>query len=181
MTAGLPDAASWRVVGHVGKPHGVKGAFWMHVASNHADWLVSQPAFWVQACDEMVRWNILRSRRQREAILLEVDSVRSRDQAESLRGRALFLPDAACREVLDPDEHLISDLVGLTLVDVDDRRPYGTITAVIPSVGQDLLQVQAPDQSTFLFPFADGLVHDVDLKQGCVRITMPQGLQDLNS
>ena len=54
----------------------------------------------------------------------------------------------------------------------------GTLVGVIENPGQALLEVSREGESV-LVPFVDEIVNDVDIEQGVVRVTLPNGLLDL--
>ncbi len=149
--------------------------------SDFPDWLASRPCFYADTGEkELAKWKVLEARFQSKRLVLRVDAVPGRNEAETARGTELYVPEADARKVLaDPDFFFNSDLVGLELVDEVDGTRYGQVSSVFDMPGQNLLEISEKKGTTFLFPFSLNLVKQVDLEKGELRVTMPEGLIDL--
>jgi 16S rRNA processing protein RimM len=147
------------VVGRVGRPHGVDGAFVVEQASDDAHRFdVGQQLFvsGVPAC-------IVESRRvggQRRAIKL--------DRAVE-RGAQLTVPRAAL-PALPEDSYYVVDLVGMEVV--DEHRAVGTVHDVLPGPANDVLELE----DGRLLPLVEDCVREVDLEGR--RILLNPGFTD---
>ena len=74
----------------------------------------------------------------------------------------------------DPEEFYDHQLVGLSVVDLEDRV-IGTVTGVVHGA-QDLLEVKATDGRPTLVPFVAALVPEVDVPGGRVVVADRPGL-----
>lgn len=124
--------------------------------------------------------------------IVELAGVIDRNQAEALQGCKLLVPESD-RPQLGEDEYHVLDLIGLEVFNQSTGETIGTVVDVIPA-GNDLLQVQlhqsvvsshgqkAKDkgQKTALIPFVKEIVPVVDIENGRVEITPPDGLLELN-
>lgn len=111
---------------------------------------------------------------KRDRLLVKFEGIDSRDQAEKLRG-PLYAPPGEARE-LEPDEYWPRDLIGCEVVDQEGRR-LGQVGAVVPSVGQDLLEVITPT-GPGLVPLVKPIVTAVDLDGRRITVDPPAGLLD---
>lgn len=109
-----------------------------------------------------------------DRLLVKFEGVDSRDQAEQLRG-AVYAPSGEVRE-LELDEYWPRDLIGCDIVDPDGHT-LGRVTTVVPSVGQDLLEVATPEGRA-LVPLVKAIVTTVDLESRRITVDAPPGLLD---
>lgn len=106
-----------------------------------------------------------------------LSDVRSRDDAEALKGTQLFVPRARLPSLPD-DEFYHADLV-----DLEVRDTGGTLLGRVKSVQNhgagDILEVQAAGKAgTILLPFTLAVVPTVDLTAGRIVVDPPEGLLD---
>lgn len=138
--------------------------------------------------------------------LIRLDHINDRDAALKLRGCVLYsLIEEKVDGLLEEDEYLVSDLVGLNVYleehedgDSNSRSfedlfvgfirgvVMGSEMCAIPGLGQDLLEVVLPSihggqgDEMVLVPFVPQIVSSVDLDGRMVVINPPKGLLDLS-
>jgi len=167
------------VVGRISRPHGVRGELAVEVRTDDPELrfavgavLATEPAAAGPVRVASARWHSGR-------LLLTVDGVSDRDQAEQLRGVLLVVDSAQLEEIADPDEFRDHQLIGLSVVSTDGER-VGEVTDVLHS-GQDLLVVAGTGKragADIMVPFVAELVPEVDLTAGSLVIDPPTGLLD---
>jgi 16S rRNA processing protein RimM len=148
------------VVGRVGKPHGLDGAFFVEQPSDDARWFRVGSKLWAGE-DELEVVVARRGSGGRPVIRLERDVP---------RGTQLEVPV----EALPPtgeDEYYAFQLVGLEVVEEPERR-LGRVVAVEPGVANDALALD----SGLLLPLVASCVRDIDLAAG--RILVAPGFSD---
>ena len=104
-------------------------------------------------------------------MLLTVAGVRDKDAADALRGAAVEVPRAAIP--LGPGEFLVSDLVGLEVVD-ETGTALGRAVAILPGA-QDLLVIH-DDAHERILPVVPEFILAVDRAAGRVVVRVPEGL-----
>ncbi len=162
-------------VGRVVKPHGLRGEVVVRAASDISGRLAPGVAVWVDG----VASHVETAREHQGRPLVRFAHVPDRTAAERLRGASVEAAPVPAEEL---DTYLVSELIGLPVVDGQDVR-LGTVTAMVevPAVaGYDLLEVTSPDGRTWLLPAADELVDVVDDDAGLrlVAAELPEGLLD---
>ena len=117
------------------------------------------------------RWN-------KDILLLGFAEVNDRNQAETLRGAKLFIETEELDEGDDEGwyEH---ELVGLQAR--VGSQVVGKVTALATMPVQDLLTVTTPEGEEILVPFVEQIVPEVNLEEGFVLLTPPDGLFELNA
>jgi 16S rRNA processing protein RimM len=117
------------------------------------------------------RWN-------KDILLLGFDEIETRNEAEALRGAKLFIETEELDE--DDDEGWYEhELVGLEAR--IGSRVVGKVTALNTMPVQDLLMVTTPDGGEVLIPFVEQIVPEVNIEEGFILLTPPDGLFELNS
>jgi len=135
------------VVGRVGRPHGLDGAFFVEQPSDDGRWFKTGARLWVGA-EELEVVAARRGAGGRPVIRLE---------REVPRGSELEVPV----EALPPTgagEYYAFQLVGLEVVE-DGAGSLGRVVAVEPGVANDALALD----SGLLLPLVEACVRDIDL------------------
>jgi 16S rRNA processing protein RimM len=165
------------VVGRIGRPHGVRGEVTVEVRSDDPDLRFYVGA--VLATDPASRGplTVTGKRWHRDVLLLTIEGIHSREDAETLRNTELLVDIADLPELEDPDSFYDHQLVGLT-ARLTDESELGEVTAVRHE-GADLLVVCRPEGGDLLIPFVAAIVPTVDLAGGFLVVDPPEGLLEL--
>lgn len=165
------------VLGHVVRAHGIRGAVRVRPASGRAqgtlELLGSLSKLYLGGAPCAVR----RARVDKDDLLLELDTLTNRDQAEAARGQALEVD----REQMPPpaeDELYLADVVGCTVVDRAGAT-LGRVTGSVDTGAHETLIVET-SQGERLLPFIEPLVVAVDLETRRIVYDPPVGLLDLD-
>jgi 16S rRNA processing protein RimM len=157
----------WLQVGVVVRAHGIRGA--LRVRGEGQALLALRRVFLDgKPC------TVSRARPDKAEVLLELDEVRDRDQAEALRGKPLFVARADLPP-LDENELFVADLVGCRVFDAAGRL-LGEVAATFPNGAQEVLEVRGARD--FLLPFCEPLVVEADLPARRIVCDPPPGLID---
>ena len=165
-------------VARIGKPHGIRGEVTVQVMTDAPeDRFVPGTEFTVEPASagpltvSSARWN-------KDILLLGFEEVADRNHAETLRGAKLFIETA---ELDDEDDEgwYEHELVGLEAR--VGSAPVGRVTALNTGTAQDLLMVTTPEGEEILVPFVEQIVPEVNIEEGFILLTPPEGLFELNS
>jgi 16S rRNA processing protein RimM len=147
------------VVGRVGKPHGVGGAFVVeHASDDAARFAVGAE---LVAGDAPVR--VEESKRSGGRLVVKLD--RPVERGTELRVPSTSLPPP------EPDSFYVFQLVGLEVVEEGGVR-LGVVKEVAPGVANDVLEL---DSGTLL-PLVEACVQEIDLEAR--RIVVSRGFAD---
>jgi 16S rRNA processing protein RimM len=172
------------VVGRVVKAHGIAGEVVVDVRTDDPyDRFAPGRSLRARARDKTERTYVIESMREHGArLLVRLDGVDGRAEADALRG-SLFVVDAAeLPPIEDPDEFYDHQLEGLRVRTVAGRD-VGTVAEVLHTAGGEILVVRPAegDGPEVLVPFVAAMVTTVSLTDGLIEIDPPDGLLDLDS
>ncbi len=112
-----------------------------------------------------------------KTILLSLDGVQERSQAEVLVGLELFIEKAELEE-LEAGNYYWDDLLGLAVYSVSGEY-IGELSAIIPTGSNDVYvarQSGSEAQTEVLIPALVSVIKEVDLDRKIMRVDLPEGL-----
>ena len=143
-------------IAKINKPHGIKGEV-------RATVLLDAPELFCRVkeaylCDRKVK---IRARRADDQVIVSIEGVLNRDDADLLRGKLIEV-DRADAESLKKGEYFISDLIGMTVF-VGGKK-IGEITDVYQNGRTaDVLLIRG--EKEIMIPFLKKLAASADLAQ----------------
>lgn len=117
---------------------------------------------------------IERARLDRHGAILKLGGVASRDDAERLRGRMLYVAEADAVK-LPGDSYFWHQIIGLR-VRSDAGEDLGQVAEIIPTGSNDVYVVRA-DGREILLPAIKDVVREIDLAGGIMTVHMMEGLR----
>lgn len=167
-----PDSASASgsdgvvAVGRVVSVRGVRGELVVEPLTDFADRFAAGSRLWLQGRPLEVE----RSSTRRGRVLLTLRGVENRDQAASLRGVLLEVPESELRE-LEPGTYYRFQLIGLAVFDPAGGR-LGTLADILATGANDVYVVR-DDGREVLVPALDDVVLEVDVAGGRMVVDLP--------
>lgn len=175
------------LMGRCGRAHGIQGDVKVFPETDDPSRFEALGRVFVGTSAKKAQpWTVKRVRYQpqkgRVIVLLLLDGVPGRDEAEALGGLMVYAHEDDLPP-LDEGEVFLHDLIGLdvVLLDPDGERvsePIGTVRDVLDGGAQPLFVIDRDGQPDVLVPDVPEIVIDVDLDQGCLIIDPPEGLLD---
>lgn len=165
------------LIGRVVKSHGIRGEVAVEVTTDDPDlrFAVGERLTGKQAGKE--RLLTVKTRRPHQArLLVSFEEVPDRTQADSLRGMKFFAAPLARSLDADPDEFYDHELIGLRVMQGGEH--IGEVTGVMHTPGRQILEVAYQGREV-LVPFVLDIVPVVNLEEGWLEITPPEGLLDV--
>jgi 16S rRNA processing protein RimM len=166
--------ATERVVGRIGRPHGLSGEVTVQVRTDFPE-----QRFLVGAQLSADGGRVLTVETVRPhggALLVRFAGVADRDAAAELCGLVLTSEATALPDLDDPDDFYDHQLEGLAAVG-PDGAVLGTVREVVHAPASDLLVLET-EHGEALVPFVRAIVPEVDLAGGRVVLDPPSGLLD---
>lgn len=162
----IPEGYVW--LGQVGRPHGVKGAFFLKSVDQRQDW-PGYRQIMIQTPQTPIKLNIEKAYQSGGKLVLQPIEWKTREDCEFSYNAHLFVS----RELIQTsaEEYLVGEIVGCE-VRVEGRAGvFGIVVAVHNFGAQETLEIQrAETQGTILFPFLEQFVLSVDQKTRTILV-----------
>jgi len=172
----VPDGhmAIGRIVGM----HGLNGELRVELHTDFPERFAPGETVWLG--EALTAKTIQTAREHKGMILLALDDVTSRDEAEALRDEWLFIPEDAAME-LPEGEYWVHDIIGLAVVD-EAGQPLGQVTDILQTGANDVYIITPAAgvnrDKELLIPAIAEVVQNVDLSSGTMTIRIVPGLID---
>ncbi len=163
-----------RVVGRIGRPHGVRGEVTVQVRTDSPQERFAVGAQLGAGAGHTLTVDTVRPHAGN--LLVRFAGVTDRAGAVALRGVLLTVDTFELPALDDPDEFYDQQLEGLVAVGTNGTE-LGTVREVMHAPASDLLVVDT-DRGEVLVPFVRAIVPEVDLPGGRVVLDPPAGLLD---
>ncbi len=120
-------------------------------------------------------YKIINCRLHKTNVLLVLDGITSRNDAEALTGREIGIPREQA-VALAEDEFFIEDLLGLPVY--NDGQLLGKITDVMQAGGVDVYTITA-EKKVYCVPARKLYFTDINIKASRIDASIPQEILDL--
>ena len=128
-------------------------------------WLEEQP------------YPIQKVRYQGNVVILKLQGIDDRNQAESQRNKGVYIQESDLAE-LPEGTYYVRDLIG-TAVTGEDGCLLGSLSDVIQSSAQDLYEVRTKEGKKVLIPAVKEFILEINMEQKSMKVKLPEGLLDL--
>lgn len=161
-------------IGRVIKCHGIKGEVVVDPTTDEPEtrFAIDEVLHGKQAGKEH-ELTVETMRPHKGRLLIKFKEVPDRNMAETLRGTIFFAPPLESDE---DDGFYDHELIGLKVV--RENEEIGEVTGVMHTPGRQILEVDYEGREV-LVPFVYDIVPEVDLDEGFLVVTPPEGLFEL--
>ena len=160
-------------IGRLGKAHGIKGEVSFQFDDDIFD-RVDAEYLMLEVEGILVPFFMEEYRFRSDTVaLVKFCDVDTQQRASELTGCEVYFPRALADE--DEDNVSLAMLVGFDIIDAGTGSKVGTIAAVDDTTVNLLFELE----DGRLIPASDDLISDIDMKQGEIRMNIPEGLLEL--
>ncbi|MBN2469915.1 MAG: 16S rRNA processing protein RimM [Anaerolineae bacterium] len=178
--AGQQPASSpdFLVLGRIMRPHGVRGELRVQILTDYPERIIALKTVFVGRDPydpaSATGYDMLGARRHREHILIRLEGINSRDEADAHRGQLLMvaLNDAV---PLEEGEYYAFQIIGSEVITTDGEN-LGSIREIIETGANDVFVVQGGIHGEILIPDIPDVVLEVKLQERQMVVTLPPGL-----
>jgi 16S rRNA processing protein RimM len=164
-------------LGRVVGVHGLKGMVRVGIKGRSADF---DPETFLALGEILLEgepFQVDKAVRGRGHILLRLRGVDSRPQAEALVGREVQ-GEARRFPELPPGEYYWFQILGLPVIHAQDGALLGRLEEIWPTGAHDVYVVRQGEREVLL-PAVEGVIQEIDLKPGLLKVLPPEGLLEL--
>ena len=160
-------------IGRLGKAHGIKGEVSLQFDDDVFDRVDAE--YLVLDVDGILVPFFMEEYRFRSdsVALVKFCDVDTQQRASELTGCGVYFPRALADE--DEDNVSYAMLVGFDIIDAGTGSKVGTVAAIDDATVNLLFELE----DGRLIPASDDLISDIDMKQGEIRMNIPEGLLEL--
>ncbi len=169
-------------VGHIGKPHGIKGEVTMVFLSEEISNALfdSDIEYLILMIDGILVpffWEEMRQTSKCGALLkfTDIDTI---ERAKSFTGLDVFLPNDILRGL--PLEASIKSLIGFKVYEDKKEELLGEISSIDDTTENVLFIVTTPKKETLLIPANKDLITKIDTQNHQLKVIIPLGLLEIN-
>ena len=166
-------------VGQIVGAHGLSGELKIEAYSDFPDRFV--PGVTLYLGEDLEEVKVATVRPHKTNLLVNLEEVGDRNEAEEVRGLWLYVPEAEAAE-LEEGQYWIHDIIGLQVVTLDGMQ-LGKITDVMATGANDVYVVRpAGDMNggrDILLPAIADVVEQVDIPNGIMVVRLLEGLIDV--
>jgi len=120
---------------------------------------------------------ILSARPHKNIIIVQLEGITTRNQAEELLSSTLQIPDELALP-LEEGEYFIRDLVGLDVV-TENGEPVGKLTRVMQTNANDVYVISPKNGDDFMIPAIKSVILNISLPDNKMTVHLMEGLREL--
>jgi 16S rRNA processing protein RimM len=154
----IPEGFLW--LGQVGRPHGVRGAFFLKTEDNRTDWPGYKQVLVKSSTGEQLM-AVEKSYLSGGKLTLQLTGIDSREACENFYNAYIFV--ARGEITTTADEFVVGDLIGCSVAVEGREGIYGRVVAIHNFGAQENLEIEKSGSSdTVFYPFTDDFIINVD-------------------
>ena len=154
--------------------HGVKGELRVDPWCDSADFLAGlKTLYWDKGSQKL---DVVSSRVHKTLLLLRLKGIDSVEQADTLRGKILYLNRADVK--LEDGRYFMQDLIGMDVYDADSFVYYGKLTEIMRTGANDVYQVTSESKKDYLIPAIPNVIIDINITESKMLIRPLKGIFD---
>lgn len=155
-------------MGRVLGAHGVKGALMVASFCEPPRRLLDFTTWWLRRADEPRAVALLRGQDSTKGLIVELDGIVDRDQANALKGTEIAI-ERTLLPALRKGQYYWTDLEGLKVVNQDDVG-FGMVDHLFDNGAHPILVVRDGERERMIPFVLDRHVLSVDLETGVIRV-----------
>lgn len=162
---------SWVIIGRIAAPHGIRGEVKITLETVFPERFdVGKTITLTDRKGNYQEYKIKLSRPHKEMVIVKLEGVNDRTQAELMRGLEIVIDENEVGE-LPSDSYFVFELIGMKMI-TDEGKEVGTITQVLQGGASDIYVTD----TDIMIPAVKEFVVSVDKKNRVVTIHPIPGL-----
>ena len=142
------------------KPHGIKGEIKLQHYCDSPDSFYDFDTLYIKEGTSFTAIEILNIRTDHTSVYVKLDILKTRDDAENIRG-TMFYVDKADVENVDDNAFMVRDLIGIEVFD-EDENLLGQLKEILQHGAADIYVVKSKEKG-FMFPALEAVIKSIDI------------------
>ena len=161
-------------IGKILNFHGVKGEAKVGYSKSQKDFMELVVEVFILKDNEYIPYTVKSVKFNNKFAIMKFDGIDTVNQIIELKNCLIFVDEDNIRELLEEDEFLIDELVGMKII--ADNKQVGVVIGVSNNGANDLLSVKSNTGKICLVPFVKDIVPEVDIQNKTIIINNIKGL-----
>lgn len=154
--------------------HGIKGEAKIGFSKKNTDFIQTMTHAFIKTDTDFVEVNILSVKFNNKCAIMKFEGINSIDELMEYKGCSLYVDENDLKEILDEDEFLTSDLVGMEVF-ANDKK-IAVVVGLSNNGGTDLLTVKTASGKISYVPFVKDICKEIDMENNRIIIEHLEGL-----
>ena len=163
---------SFLEIGTISRPHGITGELKLQISPEYLGALEGVKRVYLNGSSQPTR--LLSCRPHQNALLVTLEGVNTRNDAEALRGARVSIRMVELPR-LPEGEYYSYQLVGLHVRD-EAGQDLGELSEVLATGSNDVYVVKSETGKELLLPAIESVIRKIDLEAGVITVVVPEGL-----
>ena len=149
--------------GKVINTHGCFGGLKLESWCNTPKELTALRRLYLKKGADYIEYKVTKASVFKQFVILTLDTVDTMDLALAMKGQTVYARRKDFH--LAKGEYFLADLIGLSVIDVDTQKVYGTLSETINRGASDIYVVKTADGERMI-PAVDEFIDKIDLDKG---------------
>nr|BFD33199.1 ribosome maturation factor RimM [Pigmentibacter ruber] len=160
----------------VGRPHGLKGAFFLKTPDRRTEW-DGYKKLLIQMSEGFFETKVAKTYNSGQALAVHLEGFATREEIEPLYNKNIYVHESEIS--LDEGEFIVGKLIGFKVY-TENKGLIGTIEGVSSFGAQDNLEIYVNKyRKVFLYPFLDNFVTHISESEQKIEIKyVPEFLEE---
>lgn len=164
-------------IGYISKAHGIKGEVFVRLYAGRADWTEAMESIELLLKSGSKLTYVVDSHKpHQDGLIVKFKEVPDRNRAEELVGSKAFLPESFF-VAASGEKPFLRELLGFE-VHSQSGESIGTVKGFTDSGKQQIVEIQKT-KGSFLAPFVDQMISNIDYEKKIIVMNLPEGLDEL--
>lgn len=157
--------------GKIVSAHGVRGEVRVQPWCDSPEYLCKFRTIYLQNGENPL--TVERARPDKNMVLLKLKGFDTLDDAVTLRGRILYIDR---KDAPADDGYFIQDLIGLSVIDADSGKCWGTLKDVLRTGANDVYEIAGENGKQLLAPAIPDVIIQINIPESVILIRPLKGL-----
>lgn len=171
-SSGSPIAGEpvFLVVGKLHRPHGIRGEIVFEVITDFPERIRARKTVYVGPDHEPLQ--IAGVRNHGVDLIVRFTGIDDPESAAKLRNQMVYVKSDSLPK-LPEGEFYFHEIIGLSVVDAQGKA-LGRLEEILETGANDVYLVRAESGEELLFPAIDGVILEINVEQGIIRVNPPE-------
>lgn len=166
----MDSSPTWIILGRVIGAHGIRGEIKVRAETDSVETFLQVGEVEINGR----RYQVVGARPHKRKVLLSLAQINTRNEAEALSGQEVRVAQHQLPP-LSEGEYYHFEILGLAVYQADNGAYLGRVTEIISTAAHDVYVVREGGRE-YLVPAREGVIEEIDLDQGWMRINPQAGV-----